>query len=62
MPHSGLLTLVHLSGSPLTPTCGLCLTRVGRDASSASPGWSLLPSNIIIVLALVNSAVSPEGT
>ena len=30
--------------------------------SSASPGWSLLPSNVIIVLALVNSTVSPAGT
>ena len=36
--------------------------RVGRDASSVSPGWSLLPSKVIIVLALVNSAVSPVGT
>ena len=48
------LWFIHLSGSPLSPVCGWCLTRVGRDASSASPGWSLLPSNIIIVLALVN--------
>ena len=44
------------------PTGGWCLTRVGRDASSASPGWSLLPSIVIIVLVLVNSAVSPVGT
>ena len=44
------------------PACGWCLMHVGHDASSASPGWSLLPSNIIIVLALVNSAVSPAGT
>ena len=36
--------------------------RVGHDASSASLGWSLLPSTVIIVLALVNSAVSPAGT
>ena len=36
--------------------------HVGRDASSTSPGWSLLPSTVIIVLALVNSAVSPAGT
>ena len=43
------------------PVCGWCLTRVGHDTSSASPGWSLLPSNVIIVLALVNSAVSPAG-
>ena len=44
------------------PTCGWCLTLVGHDASSASPGWSLLPSTVIIVLAWVNSAVSPAGT
>ena len=30
-------------GSPLAPTYGWCLTRVGRDASSTSLGWSLLP-------------------
>ena len=42
--------------------CSWCLTRVGHDVSSASPGWSLLPSNVIIVLALVNSAMSPVGT
>ena len=35
--------------------------RVGCDVSSASPRWSLLLSNIIIVLALVNSAVSHRG-
>ena len=44
------------------PTCGWCLTCVGYDASSASPGWSLLPSTVIIVLALVNSTVAPAGT
>ena len=44
------------------PVCGWCLTRVGHDASSTSPSWSLLPSNVIIVLAFVNSAVSQEGT
>ena len=44
------------------PTCGWCLTHVGCDASSASPGWSLLPSTVIIVLALLNSARSPVGT
>ena len=44
------------------PTGGWCLRHVGRDASSASPGWSLLPSTVIIVLALVNNAVSPAGT
>ena len=41
------------------PAGGWCLTRVGRDASSAFLGWSLLPSTVIIVLALVNSAVLP---
>ena len=54
--------LVHPPGSPLSPAYGWCLTRVGRNASSASPDWSLLPSSIIIVLALVNNAVSPKGT
>ena len=44
------------------PTCGWCLTRVGHNASSASPGWSLLPLTVIIALALVNSTVSPVGT
>ena len=44
------------------PTYGWCLMRVGRDTSSMSPGWSLLPSIVIIVLALVNSTVSPAGT
>ena len=44
------------------PMCGWCLTRVGHDASSTSPGWGLLPLTVIIVLALVNSAVSPVGT
>ena len=53
---------VRLSGSPLSPAYGWCLTRVGHDVSSTSLGWSLLSSSIIIVLALVNSAVSPKGT
>ena len=44
------------------PTCGWCLTCIGHDMSSTSLGWSLLPSTVIIVLALVNSAVSPAGT
>ena len=30
-------------GSPLAPMYGWCITHVGCDASSASPGWSLLP-------------------
>ena len=38
------------------------LTHAGCDASSASPGWSLLPLTVIIVLALVNSTMSPAGT
>ena len=44
------------------PACGWCLMCVGRDASSTSLGWSLLPSTVIIVLVLVNSTVSPVGT
>ena len=32
-----------LPGSPLAPMYGRCLTCVGHDASSMSPGWSLLP-------------------
>ena len=54
--------LVCLSGSPLSPAYGWCLMYVGHDTSSMSLGWSLLPSSIIIVLALVNSTVSPKGT
>ena len=30
-------------GSPLAPAYGWCITHAGRDASSAFPGWSLLP-------------------
>ena len=41
---------------------GWCPTCVGRDASSMSLGWSLLPSSILIVLALVNSDVPHQGT
>ena len=36
--------------------------HVGRDKSSTSLGWNLLSSTVIIVLALVNSTVSPAGT
>ena len=54
--------LVHPSGPPLSPVYSWCLMHVGHNASSVSPGWSLPPSSIIIVLALVNSAVSPKGT
>ena len=43
------------------PVCGWCLTHVGHDVSGVSPGWSLLPSIVIIVLAYVNSTVSPAG-
>ena len=57
----GSRPLVHPSVSPLSPMYGLCLMCVGHDASSTSLGWSILPSNVIIVLALVNSAVSPGG-
>ena len=44
------------------PACGWCLIHVGRNASSTSPGGSLLPSTVIIVLAFVNSTMSPAGT
>ena len=44
------------------PMGGWCLMRVGHNASSVSPGWSLLPSTVFIVLALFNNAVSPAGT
>ena len=36
--------------------------RVGRDTSSTSPGWSLLPSSVLSVLALVNSDIPHRGT
>ena len=52
--------LVRTPGSPLSAACDWCLMRVGRDTSSASLGWSVLPSSVIIVLALVNSTV-PHG-
>ena len=62
MPHSGLLAFgssVHqVRLCHQRPVCGWCLMCVGHDASSMSPGWSLLPSNVIIVLTLVNSAMS----
>ena len=45
------LWFVHSSGLPLPPVYGWCLICVGHDVSSASPGWSLLPSSVIIVLA-----------
>ena len=51
-----------LTLSPETHVCGWCLICVGHNMSSASPGWSLLPLTVIIVLALVNSVVSPAGT
>ena len=66
MPRLGVLACcssVHQVGLyHQRPAGGWCLKRVGRDASSAYLGWSLLPSTVIIVLALVNSAVSPVGT
>ena len=43
-------------------TGGWCPTRVGHDMSSVSLGWSLLPSTVFIMLALVNMTVSPAGT
>ena len=61
-PFRAFWLLASPSGSPLSPAYGWCLMHVGRDASSTSLGWSLLPSSIVIVLALVNSAVSPTGT
>ena len=68
MPRSRLfwLLLAHLAlglsirFTLVTRVCW-CLTRVGRDVSSTSPGWSLLPSSVIIVLALVHRAVSHRG-
>ena len=45
----------------MAPVSGWCPTRVGHKASSVSPDWSLLPSSIFIVLALVNSDVSYQG-
>ena len=58
------LLFVHSSGLTLSPesACGWCLRCVGCNTSSMSLGWSLLPSTVIIVLALVNSTVSPVGT
>ena len=53
--------LVRPSGLPLSPMYSWCLTHVGRDASSASPGWSLLPSSVFIVLALVNRVCPTRG-
>ena len=44
------------------PMGGWCLMRVGCNMSSMSLGWSLFPSKVIIVLALVNSDMSPAGT
>ena len=56
-----LLLLRLVLGSPLAPPYGWCPMRVGCDASSVSPGWSLLPSSVFIVLALVNSNVPHRG-
>ena len=41
---------------------GWCPMHVGCDASSLSLGWSLPPSIVLIVLALVNSVVLHRGT
>ena len=46
----------------MAPMYGWCPMRVGRDTSSVSLGWSLLPSSVFIVLALVNSDVPHWGT
>ena len=65
MPRLGFLPVVPLFirfDSITRDLRVLVLTCVGHNASSASPGWSLLPSTVIIVLALVNSTVSPAGT
>ena len=65
MPGFGFLPVVHpfiRFDYHQRPAGGWCLTRVGHDVSSTSPGWSLLPSTVIIVLSLINSAVSPVGT
>ena len=53
---------VHPSGSPLAPVYSWCPTCAGRNTSSMSPGWSLLPSSVLIVLALVNSGIPHWGT
>ena len=58
------LLFIHLSGSTLSPETPMWLVpnACRSDMSSVSPGWSLLPLTVIIVLALVNSTVSPVGT
>ena len=58
------LLFIHSSGLTLSPeTHGRLVPKnVSHDVSSASPGWSLLPATVIIVLALFNSAMSPAGT
>ena len=56
------LLFVHLSGLTLSPETHRWLVPIGRDTSRVSPAWSLLPSTVIIVLALVNSAMSQAGT
>ena len=50
------------SGSPLAPAYSWCPMRVGHNVSSVSLGWSLLPSSVLIVLALVNSDIPYRGT
>ena len=46
---------------PLAPVYSWCPMCVGCDASSMSLGWSLLPSSVLIVLALVNSNIPHWG-
>ena len=53
------LLFIHSSGSTLSPETYMWLVP---NVSSMSPGWSLLPSKVIIVLTLVNSTMSPAGT
>ena len=63
MPRLGFLPLIHqVQLYHQRPAGGLCLMHVGQNMSSTSPGWSLLPSTVIIVLALVNSTMFPVGT
>ena len=66
MPQLGVLTccssVCQVRLYHQRPACGWCLMGVGHNTSSASLGWSLLPSTVIIVLALINSAGSPVGT
>ena len=61
MPWSGFSPVSLVQLGHLRLLGGWYRTHVGHDISSASPSGSLLPSTIIIVLALVNSAASTVG-